>query len=254
MGTALEALFGNDAPKKGNKPFVPARETSQKAKATATPKADKPKKAKAAPTPAKETKKVAKTAKATASTKKSDGREKGLTSDKWHGDEATFAQTSFLRKATGLKTWDLDNPLTKGVASTLIQCLKDETATVEEVSDSLIEKFGCEPYVRASKKAKKQPVPEVVALQAQIAELTAKMLRGFRVRIDIPRGDKILRADPFSVQVNYGNVYIPEGIVWATEYINEMQFFPFSKYKDQIDASSGAFSIITKPRTKVGAW
>ena len=81
---------------------------------------------------------------------------------------------------------------------------------------------------------------------------SAKNLRGFRVRIDRPTGDKALRAEPFSVQVNIGNVYIPVGVPWFDVYINEMQFFPMSKYKDQMDASSGAFNLGTKKRVHVG--
>ena len=29
---------------------------------------------------------------------------------------------------------------------------------------------------------------------------------------------------------------------WNQEFIEEYRFFPFSKYKDQVDAGSGAFS------------
>lgn len=80
---------------------------------------------------------------------------------------------------------------------------------------------------------------------------TLKNLAGFRVAIDRPKGDKVLRADPFSVQVNGGNVKMLKG-VWNGEYLKEMQFFPFSTYKDQIDASSGAFAQLTG-RLRVGA-
>ena len=83
------------------------------------------------------------------------------------------------------------------------------------------------------------------------AQNTVKMLAGFRVRIDKPVGDKVLRADPFSVQVNGGNVRLKMG-EWNRIYLEELQFFPHSKYKDQVDASSGAFSILTKKRIRVG--
>lgn len=76
------------------------------------------------------------------------------------------------------------------------------------------------------------------------AEATVKNLSGFRVVVDTPKGDKTQRADPFSVQVNWGNVYLLQAD-WNKEYINEMRFFPFSKFKDQIDASSGAFKMLT---------
>ena len=88
------------------------------------------------------------------------------------------------------------------------------------------------------------------------AENTVKNLRGFRVFVDVPSGadsSKELRADPFSVQVNAGNVFMVKGD-WNREYINELTFFPNSKYKDQVDASSGAFNRIAKPNIVVGAF
>lgn len=84
------------------------------------------------------------------------------------------------------------------------------------------------------------------------AQNTVKRLAGFRVRIDRPFGDKELRADPFAVQVNGGNVKLAKG-VWNKEYLDELQYFPFSTYKDQVDASSGAFAMLTKLPRKVGA-
>ena len=82
---------------------------------------------------------------------------------------------------------------------------------------------------------------------------TAKRLRGFTVMIDKVTGDKVTRADPFSVQVNIGNVTATQGAGWWPDYRNEMQFFPFSKYKDQIDASSGAFALLNAVRIRLGA-
>lgn len=85
------------------------------------------------------------------------------------------------------------------------------------------------------------------------AENTAKRLAGYRVRLDRPTGDKAERADPYSVQVNSGNVYLKKGAEWIQDYIDEMRHFPDSTYKDQIDASSGAFAILTKTKAVVGA-
>lgn len=83
------------------------------------------------------------------------------------------------------------------------------------------------------------------------AQSTVKRLAGFRVCKDLPRGDKVLRADPYSYQVNAGNVWLARAN-WNRAYIDEMKFFPKSKFKDQIDASSGAFAQLTKSNT-VGA-
>jgi len=76
------------------------------------------------------------------------------------------------------------------------------------------------------------------------AEATVRNLSGFVVNRDLPRGDKVYRADPYSVQVNYGNVALLYG-AWNAAYIEELRFFPFGTYKDQVDASSGAFSKLT---------
>jgi predicted phage terminase large subunit-like protein len=83
------------------------------------------------------------------------------------------------------------------------------------------------------------------------AEQTAKRLAGYRVKIYRPVGDKIMRADPFSVQVNAGNVRIKEAD-WNREWLSEFEHFPHSKFKDQVDSGSGAFSVLTKPVVRVG--
>ena len=79
------------------------------------------------------------------------------------------------------------------------------------------------------------------------AEGTIRMLAGFVVYADRPTGDKIHRADPYSVQVNAGNVLVRNG-EWVREFVEEHRFFPFSKYKDQVDASSGAFNHLAEKR------
>lgn len=83
------------------------------------------------------------------------------------------------------------------------------------------------------------------------AKQTVKMLAGYNVRVDRPSGDKAYRASPFSVQVNRGNVYLLQSPL-IEEYMDELKFFPKSKYKDQVDASSGAFSaLLSKKEAKV---
>lgn len=83
------------------------------------------------------------------------------------------------------------------------------------------------------------------------AENTVKNLMGFTVEVDRPTGDKALRADPFAVQVNGNNVAcVTSG--WTQEYKKELKNFPNSKYKDQVDATSGAFSMLCRPVIVVG--
>jgi len=84
------------------------------------------------------------------------------------------------------------------------------------------------------------------------AENTVRNLVGFNVVRDRPVGDKEKRANPFACQVNGSNVHLAIG-AWNHSYIEELKYFPHSKNKDQVDASSGAFAMLAKPRKIVGA-
>jgi predicted phage terminase large subunit-like protein len=79
------------------------------------------------------------------------------------------------------------------------------------------------------------------------AEGTIRNLAGYVIRAEKPTGDKVFRADPYSVQVNNGAFQIMNAD-WNRLYIEEHRFFPFSTYKDQVDASSGAFSKLVSKK------
>lgn len=79
----------------------------------------------------------------------------------------------------------------------------------------------------------------------EVVKATIKNLAGFIAVEDRPTGKKQERAIPFSVQVNNGHVHIAEGKEWSLDYIAEAQFFPNSRFLDQMDASSGAFNMLT---------
>lgn len=66
------------------------------------------------------------------------------------------------------------------------------------------------------------------------------MLAGWIVHAEPETGDKVTRAEPFSVQCEAGNVYLVEGD-WITDYVDELCLFPGGSFKDQVDATSGAF-------------
>lgn len=84
----------------------------------------------------------------------------------------------------------------------------------------------------------------------KVADDFIRMLSGYRVITDDPVSDKIARAEPLSRMVNQGGVYMVSGD-WNTPYLDEMRYFPKSKTKDQIDASSGAFNILSTPRPEI---
>lgn len=83
---------------------------------------------------------------------------------------------------------------------------------------------------------------------------TIKRLHGFKVQVFKPMVDKVTRADTFSYQVNNldGNVYLVKAN-WNAAYIDELRYFPHGAHDDQVDASSGAYTmLIRRPRKVVG--
>ncbi len=77
---------------------------------------------------------------------------------------------------------------------------------------------------------------------AQVAHIAA-LLNGYDVRFSLEgdNGNKEVRARPFAAQVGAGNVFLVRNDQWNAPYRGEMKMFPASKYKDQIDATSGAY-------------
>jgi len=79
------------------------------------------------------------------------------------------------------------------------------------------------------------------------AEATARNLAGYSAYADRPTGDKVYRADPYSVQVNNGNVLLLNA-AWNQDFIEEHRFFPYGTYKDQVDSGGGSFNKLAAKR------
>lgn len=79
--------------------------------------------------------------------------------------------------------------------------------------------------------------------KVQAADMIA-MLAGFKARAAPETGDKATRAEPFAAQCEAGNVYLVSG-EWNESYLDELTGFPGSQFKDQVDASSGAFARLS---------
>ena len=75
------------------------------------------------------------------------------------------------------------------------------------------------------------------------AESTIRNLSGYNIQSERATGEKSLRAEPYAVQVEAGNVKIVQGS-WNQDFIDEHKTFPVGKFKDQIDAAGGGFSKI----------
>jgi predicted phage terminase large subunit-like protein len=82
------------------------------------------------------------------------------------------------------------------------------------------------------------------------AERTVAMLAGFSVHKDRVKGNKELRAEPYAAQVQAGNVRLVDAR-WNRDFLDEHEIFPNGKYKDQVDATGGAFAKLTARRMEL---
>jgi predicted phage terminase large subunit-like protein len=73
----------------------------------------------------------------------------------------------------------------------------------------------------------------------EVIQTLIKTLLGFSAHAEKVTGDKVLRAEPFAAQAEAGNVKLVQG-PWVNAYLDEIASFPGGRYKDQVDASSGA--------------
>lgn len=69
----------------------------------------------------------------------------------------------------------------------------------------------------------------------------SKTLKEFPSQAERPTGDKVLRARPFAAAAEDNRVKI-KNAAWTKDYIDNLCAFPFGAYKDEVDATSGAFN------------
>lgn len=79
-----------------------------------------------------------------------------------------------------------------------------------------------------------------------------RMLAGYHVRVERASGAKETRADPYSAQVNAGNVRLIRAD-WNRPFVEEHRTFPGGKHDDMVDAVSDAFNQLTGKRIGRGA-
>jgi len=72
-----------------------------------------------------------------------------------------------------------------------------------------------------------------------------KLLAGFAIRPDRVTGDKDVRLEPFAAQAEGGNVKLVRGD-WNGDYIEELCAVPTGRYRDQADATAGAFNELSR--------
>lgn len=75
------------------------------------------------------------------------------------------------------------------------------------------------------------------------ARALVSMLAGHQVVTSPETGDKVVRARPFSSQVNAGNVLMLKA-PWNKAFTDELQLFPNGMHDDQVDGASRAFDAL----------
>lgn len=80
------------------------------------------------------------------------------------------------------------------------------------------------------------------------AKAFCRMLSGYSVRTERASGSKESRADPFSAQVNAGNVKLLRG-AWNHAFKEELRAFPNGTHDDIVDAASDAFTELSRLRS-----
>jgi predicted phage terminase large subunit-like protein len=79
------------------------------------------------------------------------------------------------------------------------------------------------------------------------AESTVRNLAGYAIHTERVTGPKTTRWEPWESQLEAGNVRILKAD-WTRDFIDEHCSAPHGKYKDQIDAASGAFAKLAVKR------
>lgn len=161
---------------------------------------------------------------------------------------------------TWVRKWDLaasaptpDNPNPDRTAGVLMGRRKNGRYVVADCISEQLKSAGVRELVqRVAKLDSRKVIVGITQDPAQAgkeqAEGYVKLLAGYRVKVWRETGDKIMRADPFAAQWQQGNVDVVRG-PWNEHYFGIMEGFPGKGKKDEVDASSGAFSMLAKPHS-----
>ena len=170
----------------------------------------------------------------------------------------TFFDRGKIRRS--VRYWDKAGTASEDAAYTagvLMHMLHDGTFVIEHVVRGQWSALEREEQIKAWAKRDRASIKgsyEIGVEQEpgsggkESAEATIRNLAGFKVYADRVTGSKEVRAEPFAAQVQGGNVLLCAG-AWQADLLDEMESFPASRFKDQVDACSGAFNRLTQGPT-----
>lgn len=133
-------------------------------------------------------------------------------------------------------------------AGVLMSVMANGIFVVEDVIAKQLDPAGVATLIIQT--AKSDPPGTIVGLEREPgasgkfeAAFYVRALAGFNVQVIPADANKVVRAGPFSTQVDGGNVRLVVG-EWNDPYILELHSFPDGKHDDQVDGSSGAFRVL----------
>jgi predicted phage terminase large subunit-like protein len=165
-------------------------------------------------------------------------------------------------KAASVKTSKLADPAY--TVGTLMAKDDQKRVWVLEVIRVRLDSFARERLIKRTAQRDTRAVEIVIEQEPgsggkDSAVGTVRRLEGYRVHVVKPTGNKELRAEEFSVQVNAGNVWLPAGVKsdnlwigWAKPWVEELDYWPFSGFLDQVDSAAQGFNRLWKGRIRVG--
>lgn len=171
--------------------------------------------------------------------------------DMFKVERITIEQAVYAKRLRTIRYWDKGGSEGKGKYTAGVKMSKLETGQylVEHVCRGQWSALNREKNIKDMATMDGKGVMIIVEQEPgsggkESAEATIRMLAGWNVRADRPTGDKAHRAEPFSAQVDGGNILMIKGD-WNQDYKEELRHFPGGTYSDQVDGSSGAFNFLS---------
>lgn len=141
------------------------------------------------------------------------------------------------------KYQSLDTALETKVDNDYSVCITAvETATGWYVTDVWRQKVEAPALERVAKQLYDREKPNIVLVERKASgygliqhlkhETTMPIYP-----VDVDR-DKVSRVNAISPLIEAGRVFLPEGVAWVVDFVNEMVAFPNGKHDDQVDALS----------------
>ena len=138
-------------------------------------------------------------------------------------------------------------------AAALVHDMKDGTTVVEDVLRGQWSALERETRLYQAAQADKATCPryqiwfevEPGSGGKESGESSVRRFKGFNVQLDRVTGSKEARAEPYAAQVQGGQVSLVAG-TWNRAFLEEHEQFPFGTYKDQVDATAGAFNKLAE--------